>query len=252
MCFSRSPPRDVREEKEEWPMSISLSLTTSQQARMGNLLPGRSERPELTEKEVSYITLHTNFTRKQIDDFHRRFHTFYPRGHVTLDQFADLYADELQHLRHAQPLVERLFHQIDTDRNGRLNFKEILFFKAISLPTTETYEKLRWVFFLYDTNEDRRIDRDEFFDLCQLVYRIHGDQLTEDRLTEFQSLFEQSDTNADRALSCDEFIELCQQCPDLLQLMAPMFNSTEWTFPVGFISFCFLLECLECFRRRVR
>ena len=222
-------------------MSVSLARRT----RMGNLLPGRCERPELTEKELSYITLHTNFTRKQIEDFHRRFYTFYPRGSVTLDQFADLYANELQHLRNAQPLIERLFHQIDTDRNGRLNFKEILFFKAISLPDTDTYEKLRWLFFLYDTNEDRQIDQEEFLDLCQLVYRIHGDRLTNKRLEQLQNRFEQSDTNADRALNCEEFIELCQQCPDLLELMAPMFNNTKWHFPVCPSSFCSLVDCLE-------
>ncbi|CAF4252386.1 unnamed protein product, partial [Adineta steineri] len=37
---------------------------------MGNLQPGRSERPELNERELSYIILHTKFTRKQINDYH--------------------------------------------------------------------------------------------------------------------------------------------------------------------------------------
>ncbi len=41
---------------------------------MGNLHTARSERPELSEREITYITLHTHFTRKQINDFYRIIH----------------------------------------------------------------------------------------------------------------------------------------------------------------------------------
>ena len=202
---------------------------------MGNLHLGRSERPELSERELSYITLHTNFTRKQIDDFHIRFLTYYPRGYVTFDEFCDLYSNELKHLCNSQPLLKRLFHHIDTDKNERLNFKEILFFKAISLPETDSDEKLRWIFFLYDTNQDRQIDQEEFLDLCDLVYDIHGHLLTNSRLDELKQLFNKFDVNNDGKLSCDEFIQLCRKCTDLLELIAPMFNNTKWNSKVSLI-----------------
>jgi len=208
---------------------------------MGNIHPGRDERPELTERELSYITLHTNFTRKRIDDFHVRFLTYYPRGYVTFDQFCDLYSDELKHLRNSRPLLERLFHHIDTDKNGRLNFKEILFFKAISLPETDNDDKLRWIFLLYDTNQDRQIDQYEFLDLCYLTYHIHGQLLTNGRLEELKFLFDKYDLNDDGQLNCDEFIQLCKQCTDLLELMSPMFNYTKWNLQVSLINFITLL-----------
>ncbi|CAF2627244.1 unnamed protein product [Rotaria sp. Silwood2] len=195
---------------------------------MGNLLPGRNERPELSERDLSYITLHTNFTRKQINDFHVRFLTHYPTGCINFDQFCDLYSTELKHLRSSRPLLERLFHHIDTDKNGRLNFKELLFFKAISLPETDNDEKLRWIFVLYDTNQDRKIDQREFLDLCYLVYHIHGHFLTKNRLDELKSLFAKFDINSDGQLSCYEFLRLCKQCTDLLEYLAPMFNNTIW------------------------
>ena len=200
---------------------------------MGNLHPGRTERPELSERELSYITLHTNFTRKQIDDFHIRFLTYYTRGDVTFNEFCDLYSTELKHLSNSRPLLERLFDHIDTDKNGRLNFKEILFFKAISLPETDNDEKLRWIFLLYDTNQDRHIDQYEFMGLCYLVYNIHGHLLTNNRLDELKILFNKFDINQDGQLSCDEFIQLCKQCTDLLELMTPMFNNTKWNSKVS-------------------
>lgn len=201
---------------------------------MGNISPGRNERPELSEREVSYITLHTNFTRKQILDFHIRFLTYYPRGYATLDEFSNLYSDELKHLKNSRPLIERLFRHIDVDKNGQLNFKEILFFKAISLPQTDNNEKLRWIFLLYDTNQDRQIDQYEFLDLCYLIYHIHGRVLTNNRLDELKVLFDKYDVNNDGQLNYDEFIQLCKQCTDLLELMAPMFNNTKWNLKVIF------------------
>ncbi|CAF0954508.1 unnamed protein product [Adineta ricciae] len=195
---------------------------------MGNIHLGRNERPELTEREITYITLHTNFSRKQINDFHVRFLTYYPRGYATFDQFCDLYSNELKHLCHSRPLLERLFNHIDTDKNGRLNFKEILFFKALSLPEADPDEKLRWVFFLYDSNEDRQIDIDEFLDLCYLIYHIHGRLLTNRRINELKALFNKHDQDENGQLNCQEFIALCKQCTDLLELIAPMFSNTKW------------------------
>ncbi|CAF0782374.1 unnamed protein product [Rotaria sp. Silwood1] len=195
---------------------------------MGNLHPSRSERPELSERELSYITLHTHFTRKQINDFYIRFLSYYPRGYVNFQQFCDLYSNELKHLHNSRPLLERLFHHIDIDKNGQLSFKEILFFKAITMPETNNDEKFRWIFFLYDTNFDHHIDEYEFLNLCHLAYHIHGKLLTKEQLNELKVLFEKFDINNDRQLNCEEFIQLCQQCPNLLELITPMFNNTKW------------------------
>ncbi|CAF0978536.1 unnamed protein product [Adineta steineri] len=195
---------------------------------MGNLHPSRIERPELNERELSYIVLHTHFTRKQINDFYVRFLSYYPRGHVNFDQFCDLYCDELKHLYNSRPLLERIFHHIDTDKNGQLNFKEILFFKAISMPETDIDEKFRWIFFLYDTNHDHQIDKHEFINLCHFAYYIHGKLLTTKRLYELNNLFEKFDIDGNQQLNCNEFTELCKQCTDLLELITPMFTNTKW------------------------
>jgi Ca2+-binding EF-hand superfamily protein len=210
-----------------------LLTSTHTIVNMGNLHPARSERPELTERELSYITLHTHFTRKQINDFYIRFLTYYPRGSVNYDQFCDLYSNELKHLHNSKPLLERLFHHIDTDKNGQLNFKEILFFKAISMPETDDDEKIRWIFFLYDTDQDRQISEYEFFNLCHVAYHIHGKLLTKNRLNELKILFKKFDIDNDRQLNCEEFTKLCKQCTDLLELIAPMFNNTKWNSKVS-------------------
>jgi Ca2+-binding EF-hand superfamily protein len=195
---------------------------------MGHLHPARIERPELTERELSYITLHTHFTRKQINDIYVRFHTHYPRGYINFEQFTELYANELKHLCYSRPLLERLFNYIDTDRNGQLNFKEILVFKSVTMPETDQIEKLRWIFFLYDDNDDQQIDRREFEDLCYLAYYIRGQSLSNERCHQLRRLFERFDLDHNGKLNCNEFIELCQQCSDILELVSPMFKTTEW------------------------
>ena len=196
---------------------------------MGNLHPARNERPELSERELTYITLHTQFTRKQINEFFIRFFSYYPRGSIDLEEFSQLYSHELKHLTNSRPLLERLFHHIDTDKDGRLNFKEVLFFKAITMPESDLDEKFRWIFLFYDTNEDGQIDRREFSNLCHLAYDIHGKTLTKIRLRELNILFDQFDIDHDQRLNCDEFIQLCQHCSDLLDLITPMFRNTKWS-----------------------
>lgn len=195
---------------------------------MGNLQIGRNERPELTERELTYITLHTNFTRKQIDDFYIRFLSFYPRGCVNFDEFSQLYSSELEHIDKSRLLLERLFKHIDTDKNGELNFKEILFFKGLTQPETNIDEKFRWIFLFYDTNQDNRISRNEFLDLCSFAYSIHGQTLTISRLKQLTNLFEKFDFNHDEQLNCDEFICLCQSTKDLFEFIAPIFKNTNW------------------------
>lgn len=208
---------------------------------MGNLHPARVERPELSEREITYISLHTHFTRKQINDIYIRFLSNYPRGYVNFDEFCKLYSSELKHLHNCQPLLQRLFHHIDTDKNGQLNFKEILFFKAISMPETDIDEKFRWIFILYDTNQDEEIDENEFINLCYLAYDIHGKILTKNQLNQFKNLFQKFDFNHNQKLNCQEFIQLCKQSNDLFKLITPMFNNIKLNSKVCLIFIRFFL-----------
>lgn len=197
---------------------------------MGQLHPSRLERPELSEREFSHILLHTNFTRQQINESFVRFYTHFPTGQINFDEFSRLYSTELKHLQYSRPLLERLFHHIDTDKNGSLSFKELLYFKAMTMDETDPHEKLRWIFLLYDTNEDQQIDRSEFVDLCIFAHRIRDERLTFRRLNEFKRLFDQSDLDHDGYLNCDEFIDLCRKCNEILYLISPMFRTTKWNF----------------------
>ena len=83
-------------------------------------------------------------------------------------------------------------------------------------------------FLLYDTNEDRQIDKGEFLDLCHLAHYIHDQSLTLSRLEELKALFENFDADGNGQLNCEEFIQLCKQCTDVLQLIGPMFITTKW------------------------
>ena len=199
---------------------------------MGNVQLNASARLHLTEREISYIVLHTNFTRKQIDEFQHRFLTHFPLGYLTLEQFDQLYAGELKHLTDVRPFLEKLFQQIDTDRNGKLTFKELVFFKGISRAETSCEEKLRWIFFLYDTNEDRKIDENEYLDLFRLIYHVHGLVFGATHEEQIKELFQRYDRDDDRLLSWKEFRHLCEQRRDLLELMSPMFRQTQWKFSV--------------------
>ena len=67
---------------------------------------------------------------------------FYLTIYVVI-QFRDLYSTELKHLYNARPLIEHIFDYIDLDKDGKVNFKEILFFKATNISETENNEKLR-------------------------------------------------------------------------------------------------------------
>ena len=76
------------------------------------------------------LTETTHFSEADIRKWYKNFQADFPSGHMTIDQFKDVYA---QHFPNgdATKFAEHIFRTFDTDENHHLDFRE--FMCAISM-----------------------------------------------------------------------------------------------------------------------
>eukprot|EP01123_Difflugia_compressa_P006531 TRINITY_DN18797_c0_g1_i1.p1 TRINITY_DN18797_c0_g1~~TRINITY_DN18797_c0_g1_i1.p1 ORF type:complete len:308 (-),score=48.72 TRINITY_DN18797_c0_g1_i1:15-902(-) len=112
---------------------------------------------EINDEEKMFV-LKTHFT---LDELHKRadqFKHMYPNG-MTLRDFAKL--SHITDLTHAN----MIFHAIDTDHNGVVDWKEWLLYASI-ISSGSPEEKLDFQFHVYDLDEDGTIS---FKDLTSIL-----------------------------------------------------------------------------------
>lgn len=99
----------------------------------------------------------------KIEDWHRCFHKDCPNGLLTNEDFKKIYAQFFP-AGDSSDFAEFVFRRFDTDRDGRISFKEFL--TALNITAKgNVQEKLHWAFGLYDTNGDGYISRQEMLDI---------------------------------------------------------------------------------------
>ena len=70
----------------------------------------------------------------------------------------------------ASKFAENIFRTMDTDNNGRLDFREVLMSVSLTQHGTEK-ERIEWMFNLFDINQTGFIDKDELLTLLKVGYR---------------------------------------------------------------------------------
>jgi len=126
---------------------------------------------------------------------------------LDLDKNGKISVDELKALPEVgkNPLVDRIFEVMDTDKGGDIDFEE--FIKVISVFIHGSVEeKLQFSFKMYDKDEDGFISCDELFDI--LVTMV-GDNLNQHQLKQIvYKTMMHADTDEDGKISFDEFLAI--------------------------------------------
>jgi len=141
----------------------------------------------------------TSFNENEIKRLHKRFHK------IDTDKSRTLSVDELMSLPglDANPLVRRVIDIFDTDGNKEIDFKEFL--TGISQFTAKEgiEAKMRFIFKIYDIDQDGFISNDELFIVLRLMI---GDNLEETQLQQIvDKTIMQFDQDGDGKISYDEF-----------------------------------------------
>ncbi|OAD52962.1 Kv channel-interacting protein 1 [Eufriesea mexicana] len=95
-----------------------------------------------------------------------------PEGVVHEDLFKDIYAKFFPH-GNSSLYAHYVFKAFDVNCNGAMNFRDLLVILS-TLLRGSIYEKLRWIFKLYDINGDGCITRGELWEVVIAVHELMG------------------------------------------------------------------------------
>ncbi|XP_017763452.1 PREDICTED: Kv channel-interacting protein 1 [Eufriesea mexicana] len=114
----------------------------------------------------------TKFSRQEIRVMYRGFKQECPEGVVHEDLFKDIYAKFFPH-GNSSLYAHYVFKAFDVNCNGAMNFRDLLVILS-TLLRGSIYEKLRWIFKLYDINGDGCITRGELWEVVIAVHELMG------------------------------------------------------------------------------
>ncbi|KAF3423406.1 hypothetical protein E2986_01731 [Frieseomelitta varia] len=134
-----------------------------------------------------------------------------PEGVVHEDLFKDIYAKFFPH-GNSSLYAHYVFKAFDVNCNGAMNFRDLLVILS-TLLRGSIYEKLRWIFKLYDINGDGCITRGELWEVVIAVHELMGRRhhAEEERKAREQldRVFKKFDLNQDGIITIEEFMESC-------------------------------------------
>jgi NAD(P)H-flavin reductase/Ca2+-binding EF-hand superfamily protein len=119
----------------------------------------------------------------------------------------------------SEHLAERIFAQLDMDRDGLVSTRELARrMKALSRATPEM--RLRFVFAVHDADANGFIDHGELLSMLRISLAenrlVFGERMIEDLC---DAMFERADVNGDRRISFDEFSRALAAYPGVVEQM---------------------------------
>ncbi|CAM1294247.1 KCNIP3 (predicted) [Pycnogonum litorale] len=161
-----------------------------------------------------------SFTRKEIKWMYKEFKQECPSGEMTQEHFVDVYS------RFFSP-------NVNCQRYARHLFRALVFGESLRCLTFEAYirmldkidrqsmvEKLKFMFCIYDVNNDGSITKDEVKNVVQSVYELAGwdtSLISEYIGQHVDEVFAKMDHNGDGKISEDEFIQTLLDDGNIIQ-----------------------------------
>jgi serine/threonine-protein phosphatase 2B regulatory subunit len=149
-------------------------------------------------EDVKNVVSSTKFSEEDIKILYRKFRTIDAdkSGTLTTDEFLKI--PELA----ANPLLERVIKIFDADGNNEIEFTE--FITGLSTFYSGTQEqKLRFIFRVYDVNNDGYISNGELFTVLKMIV---GSNLTETQLQQVvDTTMLRADKNRTGKVSFEDF-----------------------------------------------
>lgn len=120
----------------------------------------------LTDEDVEFLTKNTQYSAKEIREWYTAFRKDCPDGKLTKKKFVEIYKNFFSS-GNPDKFCEHVFRTFDADDDGFILFKEFLL--AIGITTgTDSKEKLKWAFNMYDINNDGVIENSEMVKIIKV------------------------------------------------------------------------------------
>ncbi|CAF1151756.1 unnamed protein product [Rotaria sordida] len=189
---------------------------------MGNKGAKTSGSTALTPKQIAMLKANTNYTEREIREWHAGFLRDCPNGRLDRKKFCDVYKQFYPQGK-ADNFCKLAFDTFDQNNDGTIDFDEFLL--AISATSHGNLDdRLAVAFDMYDISDDGFIDQKELAKMITAMYDLvgetnrRGDNDPKKRATD---IIARLDVGGDKKLNKQEFIAGCKNDPVIRRLLAP-------------------------------
>lgn len=178
---------------------------------------------KLSPEQLSDLLASTYFDKKELQQWYKGFLKDCPSGVLDKTEFQKIYK---QFFPFGDPskFAEYVFNVFDENKNGTIDFKE--FICALSITSRgQLDEKLKWIYRLYDIDNDGFITQGEMREIVDSIYKMVGSMVKlppdedtpEKRVTKIFRMF---DLDQDGKLNFEEFKEGSKKDPTIVQALS--------------------------------
>lgn len=156
------------------------------------------------------------YSMEELQEWYDNFLQKYPNGYLTETQFMNLYIS-FYPTGDAAEFSEHIFRNFDLTQEGQISFKELMLGLSVrSRGSIAT--KLKWIFSLFDINNNGRITKTEMIRIMKSMYKSYNidDKMA---LEHVDRLYRKLDKDADGELTLEEFMKLGNTDPNLTDMV---------------------------------
>ena len=177
---------------------------------------------QLTQQQIAMLKANTNYTDREIREWHAGFLRDCPSGKLNKKKFVEVYK---QFYPHGKPetFCNFAFSMFDANHDGTIDFDEFLL--AIAATSQGNLDdRLEVACDLCDISNDGQIDLKELTKMITAMYDLTGEtdrKGDRDPKKRAAEIIRKIDVSGDKKLSKAEFISGCKNDPVIRRLLAP-------------------------------
>lgn len=159
---------------------------------------------KLKPRDLAELNDNTEFSEQELKEWYKGFRKDYPHGYLTVEEFQQVYSNFYPG-GDASAFAENTFRVFDHNRDGKIDFREFII--GLSMSMRSSFEdKMKYIFKLYDLNDNNLISKDEMLVIVKAIYKMCGS--TDDSAAERQvnCIYEKMDVDCDGQITMEEFV----------------------------------------------
>ncbi|UJR20070.1 hypothetical protein I4U23_023202 [Adineta vaga] len=195
---------------------------------MGNKTP-KQPYTELTQDDINNLKKNTNFSEKEIRQWHKGFVRDCQGDKLKEEKFIEIFRKYyISDDKRSEAFCNYVFGLFNKNKDGVIDFEEFL--QIIDFSTQgKTDERLKLIFHMYDTLGSDGIDEKELTELLTAMYNLLGEKNRtgiNDPKRRAEEIMKKADGNKDTKLTLDEFLIACKDDERLMKLLCPFSTKT--------------------------
>ncbi|CAF1335960.1 unnamed protein product [Rotaria sp. Silwood1] len=140
---------------------------------------------ELSKEEINILSLKSNLTNKDIEEWYSRFIHCYPNGYLSRKQFVNYYQNlRDEHCLQIKLLIKQLFNVFDLNKDNKLDFSEFILLNTLT-NNGSIREKLKLIFSLYNYDKNKNFSKDELKEFLRNMFYLFDIPLSNINIKKF-------------------------------------------------------------------